>query len=90
MSRTLKELAREAIGVQDASNLSGVVHSFSRAITDLREHGYDSATLNNHPITRLWVSKLAYLSDMQGDEPNFRASYDWCCTIAEWETGLER
>lgn len=68
--KTLKELAQEALDVQNASNLSGVVHSFSRAVTELREallieskgSGISSDELNRHPIVILWVDKLMSLS----------------------------
>lgn len=67
MPRTLKQLAQEALDVQDACNLSGVVHSFSRAITDLRENLPDAGTseINNHPICRLWADKIAHLTHTQ-------------------------
>jgi hypothetical protein len=35
--RTLAQLAQEALTVQDACNLSGVVHGWSRSISRLRE-----------------------------------------------------
>jgi len=67
MSRTLQELAKEALEVQDACNLSGVVHGFSRAITDLRKACPHLGTdeLNHHPICILWADKIAHLTGTQ-------------------------
>lgn len=65
MPRTIKELAKEAINVQDACNLSGVVNGFSRCLTDLREYVNGSDALANHPISRLWSDKIASLTGTQ-------------------------
>lgn len=70
MSRTIKDLAREALSVQDACNLSGVVHGFSRAITELhaileREPDFSTEKLNQHPICVLWADKIANLTETQ-------------------------
>lgn len=66
-TRTLADLAREAIQVQDACNLSGVVLSFARSIVRLRallaaegKGGTDS--VNRHPICQLWADKIQSLS----------------------------
>jgi len=63
--KTIKELASEALEVQDASNLSGVAQSFTRVLSDLRRLGCYGDTLNLHPITILWVDKLASLAKCQ-------------------------
>ena len=74
--RTMKDLAREAIEVQNACNLSGVVHGFSRAVTDLRRLRPDAGTdaLNAHPICVLWASKI---EDLTRAESNFPQAYKW-------------
>jgi len=66
-NRTMADLAREALQVQDACNLSGVVLSFGRSITRLRRlleaegnGGMDS--INHNPICQAWASKIADLS----------------------------
>ena len=72
--RTLQQLAEEAIQIQDASNLSGVVHAFSRAMHDLfANRPPDSGTdwLNTHPIVRAWVSKLVSLSRYEMSDDTF-------------------
>jgi len=63
---TLQDLAKEALTVQGACNLSGIVHSFDRAMTNLRAALPDAGTdeLNRHPITRAWIYKLANLAGL--------------------------
>ena len=60
--RTIKEMAEEANLVQDACNLSGVVHSLARIMSELCDMGLDTKTRNEHPIVRAYVSKLVSLS----------------------------
>lgn len=79
--KTMKEMAQEALDIQDACNLSGVVHAFARLLPDLRarleemgEGGTDK--VNQHPVSVMFSSKIASLT---GSENNFafRAAYDW-------------
>jgi len=70
--KSIQQLAQEALDVQDACNLSGVVHGFSRAITDLRavliQAGIMSCgtdVINQHPICVLWADKIAHLTKTQ-------------------------
>lgn len=66
-TRMMIDLAREALAVQDACNLSGVVHGFSRSISRLRAllpmAGTDA--INRHPVCQLWADKIAQLSGTQ-------------------------
>jgi len=69
---TEAELIKVAIDVQDACNLSGVVHSFSAAITRLRQifddrsentdFTYSTTDLNRHQVCRLFASKIQSLT----------------------------
>lgn len=67
MARTLQQLAQEALDVQDACSLSGVVRSFARALSDLwtvcPEAGTDD--INRHPISIVWADKIAHLTGTQ-------------------------
>jgi len=65
----LAALAKEALAVQDACNLTGVVHAFSRSVTRLRRAipGEGTRTYNTHPIVRVWISKLADLAGINHD-----------------------
>lgn len=69
--RTLKELAREAIDVQQASNLSGILLGAQRALVDLRAllPAASYNVVNTHPVMRAWVSKIC---DMTG---NYTGAY---------------
>ncbi len=65
---TLAELAETALQVQDACNLSGVVHSWSKVVSALWDHAHagtlehNTGTVNTHPINVLFVDKLAQLA----------------------------
>lgn len=63
--RTLKELAKEVILVQNAANLSGIVISFAAAMHDLCDHVPDTGKRNRHPIAVLWADKVASLTGIQ-------------------------
>lgn len=65
MPRTMKELAQEALAVQDACNLSGVVQSFARAMRDLCDLVPDTSPRNTHPVAVLWADKVAHLAGTQ-------------------------
>jgi hypothetical protein len=65
--RTEAELIKEAIQVQDACNLSGVVQSFARALPELwsianESGGKGTAWVNTHRVARLYASKIQSLS----------------------------
>jgi hypothetical protein len=91
--RTIQDLAKEALQVQDACNLSGVVHGFSRAVTELREilraTGGDLSTdaVNQHPICKMWASKIHDLARMGlGDTDAFGNAMRLCFKLAEDKT----
>ena len=60
--KTIKQLAQDALDVQNASNLCGVAQSFAKAMIDLGEYCKGTKERNEHVITKAWVQKLAYLS----------------------------
>ena len=61
---TETQLLANAWQVQDACNLSGVAHSFSRAMTDLRAACPDQGTefYNQHPVSQLYADKIRQLA----------------------------
>ena len=71
MNRTIAEHAKDALMVQNACNLSGVVHSLDTVVTDLWEEanriGKGTDWVNTHPIVKAYVDKLASLSRVQFD-----------------------
>ena len=88
--KTLKELAQEAIDVQDGCNLSGIVHGWHRAMemlcSILRENPQFKGTdeINQHPINQLWASKVHCLTRMGlSDDEAFAKAYDECKKLAE-------
>lgn len=79
--RTIKELAKEALDVQDACNLSAVVHTFSKVVTELRELMRDVGTFstdnfNRHPIIIMYSSKIASLCGSE-NATEFSSAYAW-------------
>lgn len=70
---------QNAIKVLDASNLSGVLHSFSEVVSRMVQEGMDNPTRDNHPITILYVSKLMELTGLGlADTEKFSIAYDEC------------
>jgi hypothetical protein len=65
MAKTMKDLAKEALAVQDACNLSGVAQGFARAMLDLRDHVTGSKESAGHCITIVWLDKLNSLAGIQ-------------------------
>jgi hypothetical protein len=80
---SLKKLAAMALQVQDACNLSGVVHSWSGAITKLRalcpELGTDG--INRHPINVMFADKVADLTGSR-NTGTFVSAYDECVRLS--------
>lgn len=72
--KTLKELAADALSVQNTSNPLGVSKGYAQALSDLnaalKEEGLDNSTyaLANHSVNRMWVSKLADMAGMSFDD----------------------
>ena len=82
-----KEHAEEALLIQNAVNLSGVVHSFSRIIKEIWEdyhketRGHGSFIFpyhpNTHPVSVLFASKIYDLATC-GSEHICSEAYDLC------------
>lgn len=79
----LKNLAQEALDVQDACNLSGVVHAWSRSITELRKLCPKLGTdgINKHPINVLFADKVASLTGSD-DTGTITDAYAECTRLA--------
>ncbi len=91
--KTIQELCRNALGCQDAVNLSAVVHSFSRDITDLRAHmttqpDFSTDKLNRHPMSVMYSSKIASLTGSE-DVGDFSRAYAECEELAFAPTPAE-
>lgn len=79
MPKTMEELAKDAIQLQDACNGSGVAHTLVRMYSDLRELGVtDTNALNRHPVIQLTLFKLMSLADCQVNMDDFERAYEAC------------
>jgi hypothetical protein len=90
--RTVADLAREAVEIQDGCSMLGLSKGFARAVQELKdaldaEGQYEGTDqINQHPVTKLWASKLHDLARMGlSDTEAFGAAYDACRSLA----GLE-
>lgn len=90
--RTLKQLAAEAIMVQNACNILGVTNSMHKALCDLRDAlgalnlPAGSQDIAFHPITRLWASKVHDLACMGlSDSDRFSTALHECQQLADKE-----
>ena len=93
--RTLQQLAQEAIDVQDACNLSGVLRSMTDIVFETlwpiaHETGKGTDWVNQHPIVSLFLSKLSSLNRTQGDELWFSRVYDEVDWLAHEEPAREK
>ena len=71
---------KNAILVQDACNLSGVIHSWSDVMPRIREtlgKGYSTTDVNQHPICVLYADKVSDLTGSQRDMA-FHNAYEHC------------
>lgn len=71
-ARTLQELAKEAMDIQDACNLHGLVQGWARSVKELKKlleaAGITNTDqINQHPINKMWADKLADLSKSRED-----------------------
>lgn len=83
--RTWKELAQLALDVQNASSLSGVVHSFSDVVSEVRarlegEGKQSTSNINNHPVCVLFSDKIGSLTNSQTTRACTKA-YDWAYDV---------
>jgi hypothetical protein len=81
--KTMKQLASDALAVQNACNLSGVVISFGNGIKDLRANleaegkgGTDA--VNEHPYCVLFTTQILWLSCSGSiDSEKYSKAYAW-------------
>jgi hypothetical protein len=58
---TIADLLKRAYQVQDAANLSGVVHSFADDIVKLKRLLPTADTINSHPVCIMYSDKITNL-----------------------------
>ncbi len=78
---------QDAVFAQDACNLSGIAHSFSRVMNKIwaeaRATDNDNTNwVNTHPIAVLYASKIGSLANSE-DLQSYSDAYDACCLEAK-------
>lgn len=88
--RTLRDLAKEALAVQDASNPLGVSRSFGEAMKELPDALLeahlmaDTRSICECPVFRLWASKLHDMAGMGlSNTERYGNAYQDCETFAK-------
>lgn len=89
---TLQEAARDALQVQDACNVSGVVHGFARAmeaVMDDCRNGYacmsgitGTDAARHHPVTVLFMDKLNDMCGRELSQIEYCEAYEKCSKMA--------
>ena len=84
----MRKLYADALLSQGACNLSGIVHSLSRALPaiwdDVRAKGGGTDEVNRHPICRLYAEQIGHLSGMgSGNSDTYSVAYDACIAASE-------
>ena len=80
---TLKAAAASAIAVQNACNLSGIVHSFSSYMPVIRAACPEGTEqINKHPICVLFATQIAHLAGISVDVNGYNKAYDECERLA--------
>ncbi len=75
---------QDAIDVQNACNLSGVVFSFARVMQRIcNDRTLGTAERNTHPIAVMYSSKIADLTRSEYSFENFSKACDACETAAK-------
>lgn len=84
--RSMRDLAEQALQVQDAVNLGALAPHFAQAVVDVRARltadGRFTSTedVNRHPIVALWLDKLVQLNGMNlgtGSQAVVSNAYSW-------------
>lgn len=80
--RTIEQLSRQALDIQDACNLTGVVHAMSRAASRLRTLYPNECTgfYNRHSVLVLFSDKIAHLTNASEEFP---CAYRVCKALAQ-------
>ena len=85
--RTIQDIAREAIIVQDACNPLVLTKGFAKAVQELWELMPGPKCMDDlclHPVFRLWASKMHDLACMGlSDCERYGQAYEECKRLAE-------
>lgn len=93
LKEKLRNHAKDAITVQNACNLGGVVHAFDRVVTTLQEAshvlGKGTEWVNRHPVVRLFLEQLVHLNcgctvhevDGMPQIATYSKASQWCAAV---------
>jgi hypothetical protein len=83
---TLQEAAADALAVQSACNVSGVVNAFARAmmavLDDCRANGGGTDAARRHPITVMFMDKLNDMCGRNIEGIEYVEAYEKCSKMA--------
>lgn len=83
---TIQEAAQRALDIQDACNLSAVVHEFDEVIGAVWDEAHrlkqGTGWVNHHPICIAFVDKMAHLQHLDRDEKGYNDAYQQVVKIA--------
>jgi hypothetical protein len=83
---TIQEAASDALAVQNASNISGVVNAFARAmmavLDDCRANGGGTDEARRHPVTVLFMDKLNDMCGRELSQLEYCEAYEKCSKMA--------
>jgi hypothetical protein len=81
---TIREAAQAAIQVQDACNLSGVLHTYVEAMAAVFEVAGSTTERNRHPVSVCFAAKIADLAGLTVlDYDGFGAAFHACQEIVD-------
>lgn len=78
MYESEEQICRDALVVQDACNLVGVLRAFHEAALWLHRDLKSTDVVSRHPAMRLFADKVASLTGMQGN------SFEEYCTASDY------
>lgn len=62
---SVRDCAQTARDIQNACNMTGILHTFIEVLTCMKELGITGDELRTHPITIVFLDKLNSLAEIQ-------------------------
>jgi hypothetical protein len=82
----MKQLAQEALDIQNACNPLGLTKGFAQATQELWEHAVIGSSIwetTKHPVFQLWASKIHEIAGMGlSDGERYGIAYHMCLELA--------
>jgi hypothetical protein len=81
---SLKKAAKNALAVQSAVNLSGVVRTMARDMDAVCDVADGTDAWNTHPVVKLYVTQLVHLAFGETvDHDQYTEAYNECKRLAD-------